>query len=577
MIYKLLRMLFKESDNIKNKTVITITGKYGERGYSFTSDDFEKYTFHITDQYFLSHSTFNCTDISQRLRIQGKYNDEKLKSGEMKLTLWTTKELEDVIKNFYVKFIKEIEKKIMDCNNWEEIKELIENIIDNGELKLGKYMKYIDVAKKRKSILVEKKLEKNNCGFRLIKIEDMTDDEISNWCNKQGLPKYICINDIVIIDEKKFIEKYKEHCLKKIKFEYFDNIDEINKFCEDKKIPYPSKQWFKEREKNDNKCVMKGEWKYYTLKDFQNNKNFRLSKENHRFNIYYDEYDIEHKNPKYLLRYNLDEYEIKKCENINIDPYIKIPYIITENNIIKSTIKEEYLINKPENYYWKTQDDWLYLNKGTNKDIVSLKILDETNEIENKKQIYDENVKKFTELCCKKTDKLNLRFGIKEIYLQYEKWCKDNKINSILSQNNFKEEFEKNGYKMEKSKGIDINNKYGKRGYNIMLEYKENKKKIYRVIGNKEKEESHNNLNEIEELEKELNNIIKIKSDKKEIKLESEIPKLLNKIGTENKWKQNICCVKCGRENYNPVWKKGYYAICKLCYKDGMIKENIKN
>ena len=314
MIYKLLRILFEKDKNIK-KTVITITGKYGERGYSFTSDDFENYTFHITDQYFVSHSTFNCTDISQRLRIQGKYNDKKLKTGEMKLTLWTTKELEDVVKNFYVKFIKEIEKKIMDCNNWEEIKKLIESIIDNGELKLCKYMKYIDVSKKRKSIMIEKKIEKENNGYRLIKIEDMKDEEISKWCSLYGLPKYNCINDINVINEKDFIEGYKEYCLKKIKFEYFNNIDEINKFCDDTKIPYPTKQWFKEREKNNNKCVMKGEWKYYTLKDFKNNKNFRLSKENHRFNIYYEEDDIvSHKNPKYLLRYNLDEYEIKNVK-----------------------------------------------------------------------------------------------------------------------------------------------------------------------------------------------------------------------------------------------------------------------
>jgi hypothetical protein len=88
MIYKLLKILFeKYGDEIKHKTVITITGKYGERGYSFTSDDFNKYSFHLTDQYFLSHSTFNCTDISQRLRIQGKYNDIDLKNGKTKINI----------------------------------------------------------------------------------------------------------------------------------------------------------------------------------------------------------------------------------------------------------------------------------------------------------------------------------------------------------------------------------------------------------------------------------------------------------------------------------------------------------
>ena len=108
-----------------NKTIITITGKYSERGYSFTSDDYDNYSLHLTDQYFVSHASLNCTDISQRLRLQGKYNDPDLKNGKMKLTLWTIPELQDVIQNFYVKFIKEIEKFIMDCNNWEEIKDLV--------------------------------------------------------------------------------------------------------------------------------------------------------------------------------------------------------------------------------------------------------------------------------------------------------------------------------------------------------------------------------------------------------------------------------------------------------------------
>jgi hypothetical protein len=101
---------------------------------------------------------------------------------KQKLTLWTTKNLEDVIKNFYIKFIKEIEQEIMNCNNWEDIKDLIESIIDNSELKLGMYMKYIDVAKKRKNINIDKKYEKENGGYKLIKIDDMTDDEIKKWC-----------------------------------------------------------------------------------------------------------------------------------------------------------------------------------------------------------------------------------------------------------------------------------------------------------------------------------------------------------------------------------------------------------
>jgi len=53
-VYKLLRILFEKSDTpILYKTIVTITGKYGERGYSFTSDDYDNYSLHLTDQYFV--------------------------------------------------------------------------------------------------------------------------------------------------------------------------------------------------------------------------------------------------------------------------------------------------------------------------------------------------------------------------------------------------------------------------------------------------------------------------------------------------------------------------------------------
>ena len=76
----------------------------------------------------MSHASLTCTDISQRLRLQGKYNDLDLKNGSMKLTLWTTPKLQDIIQNFYVKFVKEIEKFVMGCDNWPDIKDLLENI-----------------------------------------------------------------------------------------------------------------------------------------------------------------------------------------------------------------------------------------------------------------------------------------------------------------------------------------------------------------------------------------------------------------------------------------------------------------
>ena len=97
-IYKLIRMLFNDYD-ITSKTCITITGKYGERGYSFVSDDYNTYSFHLTDQYYVSHSSYNCTTISQKLRLQGKYNDDK----PIVLTLWTTHKLKEILDDFFIK------------------------------------------------------------------------------------------------------------------------------------------------------------------------------------------------------------------------------------------------------------------------------------------------------------------------------------------------------------------------------------------------------------------------------------------------------------------------------------------
>ena len=94
-----------------------------------------------------------------------------------------------------------------------------------------------------------------------------------------------------------------------------------------------------------------------------------------------------------------------------------------------------------------------------------------------KKKVFKTNVVKLCckqkkvvkNTCCKKTDKTNLRFGLKDIFKIYETWCKINGKKCLKTQKKFKEEFEKINYKEENSKGIDVNNKPGKRGYNIMV------------------------------------------------------------------------------------------------------------
>jgi hypothetical protein len=171
----------------------------------------------------------------------------------------------------------------------------------------------------------------------------------------------------------------------------------------------------------------------------------------------------------------------------------KTPYIVNGDKLKYSVIKEEYkqqningYINEeedfiednnkfPEKYYWKTPDGWLYLYDKDKPEIISLDIvapLPVKNAIQaniSTKPLINSDILLFANSCCKKTDKLNLRFGLKDIFKIYETWCKINGKKCLKTQKKFKEEFEKINYKEENSKGIDVNNKPGKRGYNIMV------------------------------------------------------------------------------------------------------------
>ena len=450
-VYKLLRILFEKSDTqILCKTIITITGKYGERGYSFTSDDYDNYSLHLTDQYFVSHASLNCTDISQRLRLQGKYNDLELKNGIMKLTIWTTPELQDIIQNFYVKFIKEIEKFVMGCESWEEIKDLLENkIFDNGDLKFGKYMKYIDVSKKRKNLKPKKRFDKKMNGYSLISIDDMNDYEIGDWCKETKLPNYICINTIEEMDIDDFIDKYGNYdggiplCISKNSIVDFDRV-------------------------NLNKLVLKT---FLVLNDFKLDRVVQIKKGNVNSDRYngiqhaiennepYNYYiTIRKPNTYNILCYdNYDNIHItitknKKCLPNQTNNYIKkTPYIVDGNKIKYSVIKDEYKQHNthgytnedgddfieddnkfPEKYYWKTPDGWLYLYDKDKPEIISLDIVSPIsvkNVIQSNistEPLINSDILLFANSCCKKTDKLNLRFGLKDIFKIYETWCKIN-------------------------------------------------------------------------------------------------------------------------------------------------------
>lgn len=485
-IYKLLAILFKEYD-MKFRTVITITGKYGERGYSFTSDNYDKYQFHLTDQYFPCHvKNKNCTDISQRLRLQGKYSDHPT------LTLWTSNELKDIIVNFFVPFMKEIEKEIMECNCWIEIKDLIECIIcQQGNINCS-YMKYIDARKKNKNWMSHKHFEKKHNGFRLFKIDNMSVEDIGKKINKLYLPKYLCINTIMTLPKEEFIQKYGDNKIE-ILFENIDTITEFNKEninniimqqilkynkknSENIIIKGVKKKWINKRLQNkyNNKfqCNMRGKLDIYNKDYIISNKHEGLGKkshENYRINLFYDKEKLH-----IAIRFKTNN----KVLPLHRIDFRKIPFYEEENGKIKFTLLKSKYKNKtdygnedgntfisdalPNTYYWKTPDGWVFFYDKKNN-IMSIKILEpiKTQIIEN-----EDTIKDFVDENFKNAEKKNIRIGINEIMNKYKIWCKNKKIKTRTE---LKKSLEILGYTEETMKGVDINGKSGKRGYNIML------------------------------------------------------------------------------------------------------------
>mgnify|MGYP001340187435 CR=1 FL=1 len=445
-LYKLLRILFQKNDQISCKTIITITGKYGERGYSFTSDDYDNYSLHLTDQYFVSHASLNCTDISQRLRLQGKYSDEELEKGEMKLTLWTTPELQDLIQNFYVKFIRELEPLIMSCESWEGIKDLLEQIFDNGELKFKKYISCIDVKKKRKNLQTMKHYDSKIKGFRLIIINDWNDTEIAKWCKEKSLPDFVCVNEIKQMDIYSFIGEFGEYTsivpIKKNKMGL--NTDELKEYI----IKYFD---------TDTKKVTVIKPTTINM-DRKNGINQAIAN-----NVGYN-YGRTQPNEYCIIDYNDEDYyhivgqTNTKCLPKNTNDYSKkTPYFV-HNNVVKfSSMKDEYVDKLPNQYYWKTPDGWLCLFDKDQSQIISLTVVEPI----------DNDVLSFINSCCEQADKKNLRIGLRELYKLYKDWCESNSKKSLLMQV-FSKEFEKK-FREQTSKGVDIHNKPGKRGYNVRI------------------------------------------------------------------------------------------------------------
>jgi len=488
LVYKLLRILFEKSViPVKYKTVITITGKYGERGYSFTSDDYDEFSLHLTDQYFVSHASFNCTDISQRIRLQGKYNDIK----NMKLTLWTTPQLKDIMNNFYVPFIKIVESKIMDCESHDEIIYLLENIIDNGEMRFGKYMKYIDSRKKTKNLGIQKHFDKKMNGYSLIKSDDMSEEEIEQWCKEENLPEYLCINEIKEMSLTEFDKKYKikqyysvdykkdegipqdeDDEKKNMYYNHTFNQDHLNTPYGNKLTRYIEEERISSYISLTNKGTQAIISKPIRIHDHNNYKThiFRFDETKYTFQ----------KSPTCISPLNTEKNEKNEKPSYFIDGD-NVKYTVIKNKYRRQNThgyvneNDDYFVENdtplPEKYYWKTPDGWLYLYDKNKPHVYSINIIAQSQSKNTLTQyIANIGVTLFTTECFKITEKTNLRIGLKYIYEKYEKWCKKNHKDCLKTQKQFKEELEKLNYKESETKGVGINGKYGTRGYNIMVE-----------------------------------------------------------------------------------------------------------
>ena len=180
-------------------------------------------------------------------------------------------------------------------------------------------------------------------------------------------------------------------------------------------------------------------------------------------------------NSVHIFEFDINTYNISKSSH-----NIKKSYYIDENDkVFYSKLKPEY--ENDENYeespyYWKTPDGWLYLYKPDGSDMRRITITrnEDLQTLEsNEPIIIDENIRNFKEECIGETTQSNLRIGINIVTKHYKDWCLSKNIQP-LTRKKLKEELIKLHIKEEESKGIHIDGRPGKRGYNIRLSQSQN-------------------------------------------------------------------------------------------------------
>ena len=231
---------------------------------------------------------------------------------------------------------------------------------------------------------------------------------------------------------------------------------------------------------------MRGIQAHYTKEQIENDKYEGLDGGkigSRRVNVYRDNYD----NVKFMVRYNEAEYKLSSGHLKDKD-FTKL-FVKDGDDIIYSEVKKEYSDALPTNYYYRHPSGWLYLHLETKQDILTININKPesapssetgsiTSDIASQAEsdmpfVVDSKVTQFANACCSVAKSSQLRFGIAEIYAIYKDWCKKNSFKH-LNRALFKEHFEHvdSLYSEDKTKGIDIHGKSGKRGYNVMVELK---------------------------------------------------------------------------------------------------------
>lgn len=500
MIYRVMAMLFKKIKS--NKTIITITGKYGDRGYSFTSDYYgedDSKVLHLTDQYFVSHTNYVMADILQRLRIQGRYKDKPY------LIFWSTKNLIKML-NLYVDYSGKIDNKIMSlsrghehirilCQSYLYDKEFV--IALGGGSRKGKNLQVTPVKYDRKNIalilslppyLKPEKFEEHFADVYEEKfngfINRIKESELSDYLNENGVwehevPIRIEKSSIVDIEEMENSRKKLTNELKEIKDddnkkkEISDKIKDMNnklrsaweKFTKEK---YPKFKDYKfgrilRIDTGDINDRYKGIETYIDINMKYNCKMSKYEKKTYNVRYYTD------KKRSFIHITSVSDNSVlpkSYLDIINKQNYKKI----NDNKILHSTLKYEFIkdelaidsknINEIElyPYFFLTADGYVY-HHDPEKSIkrVTIKIKSEIEESRNNNLINP--ILTFKEQCIKENEGCE-RVGVKKVMQAYNSWCEKNGFKKYEKMKNFREDFEeitnlkrsktnKLGYKIE--------------------------------------------------------------------------------------------------------------------------------